>query len=98
VHKNFCETNLGIPNGPNAQLFGANWQDKPSTIPNPRPMQPSARDAHCAAPLEADAPDVVTTAEQPFPTSELLAVALGLSAVAVYVVAGLALVTFWFWQ
>ena len=31
-------------------------------------------------------------------TSELLAVVLGLSTVVVYVVAGLGLITFWFWQ
>ena len=36
--------------------------------------------------------------QRPAPTSEPLAVVLSLSAVVVYVVAGLGLMTFWLWQ
>ena len=53
-------------------------------------MQRSAQDAHCAAPIEADG--------VAYPTSELLGVVLGLSAVVVHVVARLGLIAFWFWQ
>jgi hypothetical protein len=65
------------------------WRGSPRQSPrqfsNVGPMQRSAPDAHSAVPVEADG---VT-----FQISELLGVVLGLSAVVVYVVAGLALIT-----
>jgi len=61
---------------------------KPTTIFQSFADQRSAPDAHCAVPVEADG--------VAYPTSELLAVVLSLSAVVVYIVAVLAFIAFWF--
>ena len=52
---------------------------------------------YCAAPVEADA-GVCHYCGVAYPTSELRAVLLSPYAIALYVVAALALMTFWFWQ
>jgi hypothetical protein len=52
---------------------------------------------YCAAPVEADA-GVCHHCGVAYPTSELRAVVLSPFAIAFYVVAVLAFMTFWFWQ
>jgi hypothetical protein len=52
---------------------------------------------HCAAPVEADA-GVCHCCGISYPTSALRSVLLSPIAFAVYVVAVLAFITFWFWQ
>ena len=52
---------------------------------------------HCAAPVKADA-GVCHHCGAAYPTSEHRAVVLSPVAIAVYVIAALAFMTFWFWQ
>jgi hypothetical protein len=60
-------------------------------------MRRAAPDAHRAAHMEADAGRGHDCGAL-YPTAELLAVVSSLSAVVVYVVAGLAFSRLWFWQ
>jgi hypothetical protein len=52
---------------------------------------------YCAAPVKTDA-EICDCCGVAYPTSELRGVLLSPFAIALYVVAALALMTFWFWQ
>ena len=92
--------------GPNAQPFGLNYQDIADDnflISSPHPTnRPEMHTREltcrcCAATVEAGAWHCHHCGEA-HPTSELRATVLGPFAIAIYIIAILAFITFWFWQ